>query len=572
MYPFVFSALLLAANAFGKYPVIAETNVAMKTRDEVTLRADIYRPDAPGKFPVILERTPYDKRNWVNDGLDVAAQGYIFIMQDVRGRYASEGDWYPYKYESQDGYDTVEWAATLPYSNGKVGMLGGSYMGMTQMLAAIAAPPHLVAIMPIVTPSNLQSYQGGAFEQLLSQAWCSMVASDTLRREVETVSQPSHWDMMRPPVNYPVLESIPPTSLAKYYFDWLAHPSYDEYWKGTSFEEHFAQIRVPALHVAGWYDIFQDGSLRDYMGIRSHGGSEAALRGQRLVITVGGHAGFGQKVGELDFGKNSALDTLALGLRWYDYMLKGIDNGMAREKPVRFFVMGKNVWREEDNWPPPEARTCSYYLHSNGRANSLSGDGVLTLTRPASEPADKYLYDPGNPVPTDGGQIAGDSGRFPPGPRDQQAVERRTDVLVYSTPPLESDLEVTGPVALDLWAKTTAADTDFTAKLVDVWPNGFAQNLTDGILRARYRASMEKPAFMHPWQVYELTINLWSTSNVYLAGHKLRLEVSSSNFPRFDRNTNTGESPESATRQITATNVVYHDRDHPSRLVVSVMP
>jgi putative CocE/NonD family hydrolase len=361
-------ALVLASNACAQemYNVVIDNNVAVKTRDGVNLRADVYRPKADGKFPVILERTPYDKRTGVAFGLKAAAQGYVYIIQDCRGRFTSEGDWYPFKYESQDGYDTVEWAAALPYSSGKVGMFGGSYVGATQMLAAVAAPPHLVGIMPVVTASNYHAhwaYQGGAFSQLVAQAWCTALAFDTLQRRVMTHSQPWHWGMKRPPVDYPLLELGTPAGLADYYFDWLAHPGYDDFWKQWSIEEHFAQIRVPALHVAAWYDLFQDGSIRNYTGIKSKGGSEAARKGQRLVVITGGHAGAGQKIGDVDFGKDSVLDTWALGLRWYDYLLKGIDNGMASQKPVRVFVMGKNVWRDEEDWPLARAKATRYYLH-----------------------------------------------------------------------------------------------------------------------------------------------------------------------------------------------------------------
>jgi putative CocE/NonD family hydrolase len=324
--------------------------------------------------------------------------------------------------------------------------------------------------------------------------------------------------------------------------------------------------------VAAWYDLFQDGSIRNYTGIKNQGGSESARKGQRLVIIPGGHAGAGPKIGDIDFGKDSVLDTWGLGFCWYDYLLKGIDNGMAAQKPVRVFVMGKNAWHEEEDWPVARARATRYYLHSGGKANSISGDGTLSNTSPASEPADQYDYDPAEPVPTQGGPVLGDPVHVPPGPLDQQAVENRSDVLVYTTPAFSRDTEVTGPVSLELYVSSSAVDTDFTGKLVDVWPNGFAANLTDGILRARYRNSREKAEFMNPGEVYKLTVNLWSTANVFLTGHKLRLEITSSNFPRFDRNLNTGAGLERGTRMVKATNVIYHDRDHPSAVVLPIVP
>jgi putative CocE/NonD family hydrolase len=289
-------------------------------------------------------------------------------------------------------------------------------------------------------------------------------------------------------------------------------------------------------------------------------------------VIPGGHAGFGQKVGDVDFGAGAVLDTWELGMRWFDWMLKGVDNGMAREKPVKIFVMGRNVWRDEDEWPLARARPTRYYLHSQGGANSTRGDGTLGTEAPGAEPRDTFVYDPENPVPTHGGAILGDTAKYPPGPLDQKEVEARKDVLVYTTPAFSSDTEVTGPVSLELYVSSSAVDTDFTGKLVDVWPNGFAENLTDGILRARYRDSLEKAELMTPGKAYLLVVDLSATSNVFLAGHRLRIEVSSSNFPRFDRNPNTGADPETASERVRALNAVLHDREHPSAIVLPVVP
>ena len=564
------------ARAAEHYEVIVERGVPAKMRDGVVLRADIYRPKAGGKFPVLLTRTPYNKsKDDVEYGMIFAARGYVTVIQDVRGRYTSEGEWYPFKYESRDGYDTVEWAAALPYSSGKVGMYDGSYVGATQMLAAIAAPPHLAGILPVVTASNYHenwTYQGGAFEQWFDQSWTTSLAMDTLARRVSRDSYASLWDMKLPLARYPLLELGGSAGLADYYRDWLAHPAYDDYWKQLSIEEHFSKIQVPALHVAAWYDLFQEGTLRNYLGIKAHGGSEAARNGQRLLVIVGGHAGPGPVIGEVDFGKDSLFSESALILRWYDYLLKGINNGMATEKPVKLFVMGKNIWREESGWPLERAHETRYYLHSTGKANTLRGDGSLGPEAPASETADQYGYDPADPAPTRGGPLCCDEAHQPPGAFDQRPVENRDDVLVYTTPAFQQDTEVTGPISLEVYVSSSAVDTDFTGKVVDVGPQGFARNLTEGILRARYRTSREEAELMNPGEVYKLTINLWSTSNVFLTGHRLRLEVSSSNFPRFDRNLNTGDDQGHSARMVKATNVVYHDREHPSVLIVPVVP
>jgi putative CocE/NonD family hydrolase len=382
-----------------------------------------------------------------------------------------------------------------------------------------------------------------------------------------------------PLVNYPLFNfsdaaaaPVSSASLAPYYLDWLAHPNYDQYWKQISIEEHFDDINVPALSIVAWYDIFQGGSLRNYLGIKTHGGSNAARKGQHLYVTIGGHAGSGRKIGEVDFGLAAAgFDESEITLQWYDYLFKGVQNEFAG-KPVKLFVMGINQWREEEDWPLARAQSTKYFLHSTKGANSLRGDGTLSTASPRTEAADHYVYDPSNPAPTIGGPLCCDSEHLAPGPRDQRPVEAREDVLIYSTPAFTQDTEVTGPVSLELFGKSSAVDTDFTAKLVDVWPDGFAQNLTEGIIRARYRDSQEKPSLMNPGQVYKFTVDLWSTSNVFLKGHVLRLEISSSNFPRFNRNLNTGEDPAFARSYVSASNTIYHDSEHPSALLVPVVP
>jgi uncharacterized protein len=309
------------------------------------------------------------------------------------------------------------------------------------------------------------------------------------------------------------------------------------------------------------------------MGAKAHGSTEAARTKQHLLIQIGGHAGFGRRIGDIDFGPHATEnDYTAVILDWYDFLFKDIRNEFSTDKPVKVFVMGVNEYRQEDDWPPPQARNTKYFLHSGGKANSLRGDGSLTTSAPKSEPADNYAYNPANPAPTIGGPLCCDAEHMEPGPRDQRAVENRDDVLIYSTGPLSDDLEVTGPITADLFVKSAAVDTDFTAKLVDVAPDGFAQDLTEGILRMRYRASAEHATLLNPGQIYEIAIDLWATSNVFLRGHSLRLEISSSNFPRFDRNLNTGEEIKSARAFVAANNTILHDAQHPSSLVLPVMP
>jgi uncharacterized protein len=499
------------------------------------------------------------------------------IAQDVRGRFASEGNWYPFKNESQDGYDTVEWASALPYADGRVGMFGGSYVGATQLLAAMSKPPHLAGICPDVTASNYHdgwTYQGGAFEQWFNESWTTGLAMNTMRRRVEASGDAEAGTAVLPLLSYPVLGTLSAEGLAPYFTDWLEHPNYDDFWKPLSIEDHYAQIQVPVFSTGAWYDIFLGGTLRNFVGLKSEAGSEAARRGQRLMIYVGGHAGGSnqRKVGAVDFGDTLPIDLDEAILRWYDWILKGQSGGADREKPVKIFVMGKNEWREEDDWPLARAKSTRYYLHSAGTAVGLTGGGLLITAAPAGEKPDQYTYDPNDPVPTIGGPLCCGSLPTGIGPEDQRSDEARSDVLVYTTPTLAKDTEVTGPISLELYVSSSAVDTDFTGKLVDVWPNGFAQNLTEGILRLRYRNSPEKPELANPGEVYHLRLDLCATSNVFLAGHKLRLEVSSSNFPRFDRNLNTGEEQARGTRMVKATNAVYHDAAHPSALIVPVVP
>jgi uncharacterized protein len=570
-------AMATSTPAQERYEVILERNVPAKMRDGVTLRADIYRPKADGKFPVLLVRTPYDKTNEINFTMK-AARGYVVVAQDVRGRFESDGEWYTFKNESNDGYDTVEWAATLPYANGKVGMYGGSYVGATQYLAAIAKPPHLAGIAPNVTASNYHdgwTYQGGAFEQWFNESWSTGLATNTMRRRAEANRNALGGTKTLPLVDYEVLAAPTGADIAPYFRDWLSHPSYDEYWKRWSIEDHYANIQVPVLSFAAWYDIFLGGSLRNYQRLKTEAGTDAAKHGQRLIVYVGGHAGGSDNrwVGAVDFGERLPIDQDEMTLRWYDWLLKGQTNGIENEKPVKIFVMGRNQWRDEDDWPPARAKSTKYYLHATaGGANGLAPSGTLSTAAPGDEKPDTYVYDPSDPVPTIGGPLC--CGALPTGlgPEDQRSAEARPDVLVFTTPAFDKDFEVTGPVTLDLYVNSSVVDTDFTGMLVDVWPNGFAQNLTSGILRMRYRNSWEKPELANPGVSYHITVDLWATSNVFLVGHKLRLEVSSSNFPRFDRNLNTGEEQARGTRMIKATSVVFHDKAHPSALILPVMP
>jgi putative CocE/NonD family hydrolase len=558
------------------HDVLVETGVSTKMRDGVELVSDIYRPVDNGKFPVMLQRTPYDRREGAPFWRDFAAHGYIVIVQDVRGRFGSSGEFYPFKHESDDGYDSVEWAAGLPYSSGKVGMWGGSYVGATQMLAAMAKPPHLVAIYPYVTASEYYdgwTYQSGVFLQWFASSWSTILAEDTLQRAARLREHPTTWVKQLPVEGYPVADLPPVDALAPYYRDWVRHEQDDAYWKQWKLSEHYGEMTVKALHGAGWHDIFLKGSIANYIGMRAKAATPEARAAQRLMIGPWAHAATSMegKIGDVTFGQSAFVNNELVAREWADYTLKGERNEYAGGAPVRLFIMGENVWRDEQEFPLARTRETRYYLHAARGAATAQGDGALSTTAPADEPADHFLYEPDNPVPTIGGRLCCGTSLFP-GPFDQRPNEARRDVLVFSTPPLAQAVEATGFVSVELYAATSAADTDFTALLVDVDPSGYARFLTDGIVRAKYRHSTTDPEPIVPGQIEKYRIDLWATGNLFQQGHRIRLYVSSSNFPRFNRNLNTGEPMAGSTRQVSATQTIYHDAAHPSALILPVIP
>jgi uncharacterized protein len=558
------------------YRVAIQRGVRVKMRDGVTLAADVYRPVSDEKFPVLLQRTPYNRAGGGQGANELASHGYVVVMQDTRGRFDSDGEFYPFRNESADGYDTVEWAASLDQSNGKVGMFGGSYVGATQMLAAMAVPPHLVSIFPYVTASEYYdgwTYQNGAWMQWFSSSWTSGLAVDTLRRQAESTQAPKEWVNVLPLGDYPILKAAPASSLAPYFRDWLSHERDDSYWQQWRVSDHYSRMTVMGLHAGGWHDLFLKGSIKNYTGLHEQAATAAARAGQRLIVGPWAHAptSAAGKIGDVVFGKDAVQDQTSTALKWFDYSLKGIKNEYSSGAPVRLFIMGNNVWRDEQEFPLARTRYTKYYLHSTKGANSVSGDGVLSLSAQVTGTKDEFDYDPQNPVPTIGGRLCCGQA-IPPGPADQRPNESRPDVLVFSTPPLTEDTEVTGFITLELYASTSAVDTDFTALLVDVDENGYARFLTDGIVRARYRESTKQASPVTPGKIYKYTIDLWATANAFKSGHRIRLYVSSSNFPRFNRNLNTGEDIAGSSRSMRAHQTIYHDRDHASALILPLIP
>ncbi len=566
------------------YTIKTQLGIMVPMRDGVRLSTDVYLPNAPGPFPVILIRTPYNNNgeDYVKDAVYFATRGYAVVVQDCRGRWDSEGEWYPFVHEAEDGYDAQEWAGTQPWSNGRVGTAGGSYVAQTQWQPAPLRNRHLKAMVPRVGYSNFYQnwvYTGGAFQLAFNLRW-GAIQMHTRTNQVQYLWMPPEAHLRELFHHLPLITGDEAAGrVSQFYKDWIQHPSYDDYWRRMgNIEEQYDQIEVPAYSIGGWYDVFLQSSLNNFMGVTNKGRTPEARRSQKVLIGPWihnlGDRGTNPITGDIHFGPNALIDLRREELRWFDYWLKGIDNGIMQEPPVKVFVMGINRWREAHEWPLAETQYTPYYFHSQGHANSLFGDGILTTNPPTEEPPDHYIYDPHNPVPTLGGSTCCGEEVTPVtmGPRDQRPAEWRPDVLVYTTPVLTRDIEVTGPVTVKLYAASSAPDTDFTAKLVDVYPNGYAMNVAQGIIRARYRDSWEHPTLLEPGKIYEYTIDLWSTSNCFQQGHRIRVEISSSNFPQFDRNPNTGHPFGMDAILKTAEQTIYHDADHPSHIVLPIIP
>ncbi len=561
--------------------ILVEKNVMVAMRDGVKLATDIYRTKDAQPSPILVARTPYNKNNSRFDFERFVKAGYVIIIQDVRGRYTSEGDFESYVFETNDALDLYDWINKQTWSNGKIGTFGGSYLGGTQTLPARENPSALKVMVPEITFSNTHegtAYQGGA-KVLHDLRWIVSILPDLMER------RRAHGEDVESPKSIPdelsVLNGLPLAShpyiekYAPFYKEWLKHPSAGPYWETRSPNSGYENMTVPAMHISGWYDIFVHGTLENYTSMRDKAGSELSRKNQKLIMGPWTHMNFSGNFPELTFGPKSssqAIDLDGIKLRWYNRWLKGIENGIDKEDPVMIFKMGINEWRTEKDWPLPDTKYQHFYLHSKGKANTLNGDGMLSREAPKKELSDTFTYDPMNPVPTLGGQVIL-PGPNATGPRDQIEVEKRDDVLIYSTPVLEKAVEVTGNLKLKLFISSSAPDTDFTAKLVDVYPNGKAMLLSTGIRRVRYRNSLEKAELMEPGKVYEIEIDLLATSNVFLPGHRIRLEVTSSNFPQFNRNSNTGGdiATETADKYRSAKNIVLHDQQYPSSLILPII-
>ncbi len=601
------------------FDVSEAKNVMVPMRDGVRLATDIYRPAQNGqpmgqKLPVILLRTPYNK-----EGASAAANffvphGYVLVAQDVRGRYKSEGRWRPIMDDPNDGFDTAQWIGSQPWCDGGIGTIGSSYEGATQHALAIANAPYVKAMVPRNAMSDFGRYgvrHNGAFE-LRFFNWVMTMGNAVggpnglaaaRRAAVDPAAVPALMDLgsdVRQWVRaLPLRPGVTPLKLAPDYEAWLVeamrHGDYDAFWKnsGSSVVDHLEEYKdIPEYHTTGWYDSWgtQVANL-NFVELRR---TKRSL--QRLIVGPWIHSSENiSYAGEAQFTDDAALDLNAFQLRWFDHWLKGMDNGVDREPPVRIYVMGGGDahktregrifvgghWREEHEWPLARTASTPYYLHANG---------VLSADKPAQDQPITYQFDPHNPVPTLGGNISSQGTLMFQGAADQKCradfwlctdtrpLSARNDVLVFQTAPLAADMEVTGRLIVKLWASSNALDTDFTAKLVDVYPpnadfpGGVDLNIADSIVRARYRNGFGKAEPLQPGKAYEFTIEMYPTSLVFQRGHRIRVDISSSNFPRFDINPNTGEPLNDNRRWQVADNTVYMGAAHPSAIVLPVIP
>ena len=538
-------------------------------RDGVKLRTKIVRP-GPGSFPVVLIRG-YDTDFWGGISDRFVEAGYVFVGQATRGHLGSEGDQgmdNRFFDDAEDGYDGIDWVSRQPWCDGRIAMYGSSYYGATQWLAAPEGHPNLKAIVPQnVNPDLWQrAYRDHGALQLAHTARRIHDYSAEAKQKVERFG---YWKWYRHlPLN--TLDTVAGTRRNKLYQDYLTHSSYDDFWKAIGTRHKLEKIRIPVYLMSGWYDNYAGATLDYFEKLTKHAASDEI----RVAISPTTHSR-NKVVGDRDFynnprGDDPEKDEIGLAIRWLDWVVKEKDNGVRDEPKVRIFVMGVNQWRQEREWPLARTRFTEYYFRPGEGTR-----GLLSTEPPADDPPTLYRYDPEDPVPTLGGNHSATAvpGVIRAGPVDQSPNENREDVLLFTSAPLAEDLEVTGPITVKLYAATSATDTDFIARLIDVYPDGTAYNLTEGIIRARFRESIwEPPRLLEPGKVYEYTIDLHATSNVFLKGHRIRVHVTSSNFPMWDRNPNTGHEQGVDAELKVAEQTIYHDREHPSHILLPVIP
>jgi len=554
--------------------IIEEKDVPIPMRDGVFLRANVFRPDSAGRFPGILLRTPYGKKEGGYERYVEA--GYVVVVQDTRGRYASDGVFVPFYVEhtgdAEDGYDTVEWLAVQPYCNGRVGTMGASYCSWMQWALAKLRPPHLRAMCAYTIPVELdQLDRSGIFRPARRiHWWMHSMAPDIRRRTGEPAErgeealrvwnqiEASRWLRFLPWLDIPLYL---PKGLSKYVEDWLLHPGR----KPWRFAEAHSQIEVPNLDFAGWYDHCW-ATIGHLSGMQANARTSLARTQTKLMIGPWNHVGPGlRRFGEIDFGPEAEVDIHGLIIRWFDHWLKGLDNGVEADPAVRYFVMGSGKWKSCSTWPP-EASRMTYFLRSKGDALDVRGSGRLEAGEPGDDPPDAYTYDPRDPVPT-----LWDRSLFTV-PSDRRLLEHRSDILYFRTEPLAQEIEIAGHPELVMYASSSARDTDFFSRLVDEIPAGPALDICQGAIRARHRNSPDRKELLEPGRIVEYRIVMGPTACRFPMDHRIRLEITSSDFPNYDRNHNTGGNDLAETKMETAEQQIHHSSTYPSRLVLPVSP
>lgn len=585
-----------------RYEVRLDKSIMIPMRDGVKLSTDLYFPvDAGERLPVVQIRTPYNKKRYRQDGsivYAIAGLGYVVAVQDMRGRFESQGDYTVSKADVDDGYDCVEWLAAQSWSNGKVGSFGCSYLGENQIMMARARPPHLTCMIPmaaggVIPHKGFGLSWGGVNKISAGFGWFLRNGSRVFLRPPKDASDDfwakygdsfdpgpikndvdfqSSWNML-PIVDMMKAAGMPDTDWG----DFVSNGPGSEYWIDRGYVVESDRFDTPALHINTWYDECTPETFYEFNIMQRNALSERGGRNQYVIIGPQAHCEFMTNmsehtyIGDMYVG-DTRFDFSGVIRNWFAYWLKGVDNDVVSMPKVQYFLMGENEWRSAHEWPLKETEFTKYYLHSDGRANSRTGTGVLERKMSSRENSDTFIYDPGFPVPSLGGPVCcTGSEDAVPGAYDQSEIEMRHDVLVYTTPVLSEDLEITGPIALVLYVSSSAKDTDFTGKLVDVHPDGTAFNICEGILRARYREGWDKEVFMESGKVYKLTVDMSATSICFKKEHRIRLEVSSSNFPRFERNLNTGGRNYDEFEWIEARNAVHHSKKYPSHLILPII-
>lgn len=550
-------------------------------RDGINLSADIYLPpDGDGPWPVLLLRTIYNSKDarylsWTDSFLKA---GYAVVLQNCRGRHDSDGDWDPYNCEIPDGFDTHEWIGQQPWCDGNIGTFGLSYPGFTQTAPALLRSKYLKALVPIASQQDNYGHHrvDGAIAHATSLFFANMMGRVMQTEALDRLD----WNAIYR--HLPIVETLDQIGDCSYYRNVVEREKYDEFWSSYSLRDRYDEVDTPSLFVTGWYDSLLHETITVFNGWKANAALKETRNRTKLLIGPWSHQvgvwgreplGANGKFEDVEFGQEAVGDIADIHLRWYDALLKGIDTGIDDEPPVKIFVMGSNEWRHENEYPLARTEWTKLFLHGDGPHDAQEdavGGGSLDFNSPeSSEPPDRFRYDPDDPVPSWGAQY---QTMDLTGPRDRRKIEQRADVLVYTSEPLKEGIEITGPVSATIFAASSAIDTDFTAALIDVFPDGQAIILTEGICRARFRNGTDNPEFLEPNKPYEFAIDMWDTSNTFLAGHRIRIEVSSSNFPRYNRNLNTGNPIATDTEIRVAHQTVFHDAEHPSHVLLPVIP